>query len=291
MESTKTKVQDDNIRFHSFVTGTAILIVSQILAFFLAFQQKAYIEIEQITPPQITAELPLLYFFGATVIIGLILFLMPQRVLRLLLKLLFTFLFTWGIFIALGLSLPVFVAGIVAVAVSSFYLIIPKIWLHNLLMVVALASMATVFGILFVPWTIILLMLVISVYDVLVVRFGYMMWMVKRLSVSEVLPAFIIPMTKPGWNLSLRAVNLFDEEKEKEFSILGGGDIAFPLLLIVSVFFTSGFFGSIVVALFALLGLGAAYWVQQKQFKGKPTPALPPIALLSIVGFLVVYFT
>ena len=134
-------------------------------------------------------------------------------------------------------------------------------------------------------------MLVISVYDILAVRFGYMMWMVRRLSVSDILPAFIIPKTRTGWNLNLRAVRLFDEETEKEFSILGGGDVAFPLLLIVSVFFAHSFAESVVVAWFTLLGLSAAYWVQRKLLKGKPTPALPPISLLSTIGFIVIYFT
>jgi presenilin-like A22 family membrane protease len=77
-------------------------------------------------------------------------------------------------------------------------------------MVIALASIATVFGVLFAPFTVIVFVLVISAYDILAVRLGYMMWMVRRLSVSDILPAFVIPRTKAGWNLSLRAVRLFD---------------------------------------------------------------------------------
>jgi presenilin-like A22 family membrane protease len=41
---------------------------------------------------------------------------------------------------------------------------------------------------------------------------------------------------------------------------------------------------------FSLLGLAAAYWVQRKILKGRPTPALPPISLVSIIGYLIVYF-
>ena len=86
-------------------------------------------------------------------------------------------------------------------------------------------------------------------------------------------------------------MRLFEDKSEKEFSLLGGGDVGFPLLLVVSVFFAYGFARSLAVAGSALLGLAAAYWVQRKMLKGKPTPALPPISVLSIVGFLIVYLT
>jgi len=277
--------------FHPFIGGGLILAASQILAYFLAFREKAFLESSQIIPPEISVEIPLIYFFSAVAVIGLILFLVPRSALRLVLKILFVFLFAWGAFIALGLSLPVPAATAMSLGVASLYIFLPRIWLHNLLMVITLASIGTVFGVLFAPWTAILFMLVISVYDILAVRFGYMMWMVKRLSVSDTLPAFVIPKTRVSWNLGLKEARLFEDKAEKEFSILGGGDVGFPLLLIVSVFFAHGFARSLVVAGFALLGLAAAYWVQRKLLKGKPTPALPPISLLSIVGFLIAYLT
>ena len=282
---------EKKVSFHTFAGSGLILTVSQILAFFLAFQEKAFLESKQIIPPEISIGLPLIYFFVAVAAIGLVLFLVSQTVLKIVLRILFLLLFAWGIFVALGFSLPVPVAVGISVVAASLYFFILKIWLHNLLMVISLASIGTVFGVLFAPWTAVLLMLVISVYDILAVRFGYMMWMVRRLSISDTLPAFIIPKTVSGWNLDLREVRVFEDNSEKEFSLLGGGDIGFPLLLIVSVFFTHGFARSVVVGGFALLGLAAAYWVQRKMLKGKPTPALPPIFLLSVVGFLIAYLT
>jgi len=275
---------------HPFVGSGLILIISQVLVFFLAFQEMHFLESQQITPPEISVELPLIYFFVAVAVIGVILFLVPRLALKVVLKIIFLFLFGWGMFVALGFSLPVAAALGIAVVAALLWLFMPRIWLHNLLLVIALASMGTVFGVFFAPWTAILFMLVISVYDILAVRFGYMMWMVKRLSVSDTLPAFVIPKTISGWNMDMRKARIFDDESERDFSVLGGGDIGFPLLLIVSVFFAHGFTRSLVVAGFSLLGLAAAYWVQRKLLKGKPTPALPPISLLSIIGYLIVYF-
>jgi len=275
---------------HPFVGNGLILIVSQVLVFFLAFREKHFLESQQIIPPEISVELPLIYFFVAVAVVGIILFLVPRMALKVVLKIIFFFLFGWGMFVALGFSLPVAAALGIAVVAALLWLFMPRIWLHNLLLVIALASMGTVFGVFFAPWTAILFMLVISVYDILAVRFGYMMWMVKRLSVSDTLPAFVIPKTISRWNMDMRKARIFDDESERDFSVLGGGDIGFPLLLVVSVFFAHGFTRSLVVAGFSLLGLAAAYWVQRKLLKGKPTPALPPISLLSIIGYLIVYF-
>lgn len=284
-------VMEKKANVHPFVVSGSFLIVSQILLFYLAFQEKHFLESQQITPPKVSFELPLIYFFVAVAVVGVILILVPRIALKVVLKIIFLFLFGWGVFVALGFSLSVTVAVAMAVLAALLWLFIPRIWLHNLLMIITLASIGTVFGAFFAPWTAILFMVIISVYDVLAVRFGYMMWMVKRLSVSDTLPAFVIPKTISGWNMDLRKVRIFDDESEREFSVLGGGDVGFPLLLIVSVFFADGFARSLVVAGFSLLGLASAYWVQRKLLKGKPTPALPPISLLSIVGYLIVYFT
>lgn len=134
-------------------------------------------------------------------------------------------------------------------------------------------------------------MFALSVYDILAVRFGYMIWMAKRLSESNTLPAFIIPKGFSSWNLDLKRggfTSLMEgTSAEREFSILGGGDIGLPLLLIVSVFFTYGFTSALMVGVFALGGLISAYWIQLAVLKGKPLPALPPLSIASLIGFLI----
>jgi presenilin-like A22 family membrane protease len=277
-------------RAHPFIESGIILVISQVIVFSLAFQEKHFLESQEITPPEVSLGFPLIYFFVAVAVIGVILFVVPRLALKVLLKVIFFVLLGWGAFVALVFSLPMPAALAVAIMVALWWLFMPRIWLHNLLLVVALASMGTVFGVFLAPWTAILFMLVLSVYDILAVRFGYMMWMLKNLSVSDTLPAFIIPRTISGWNADVRKARILDDESERDFSVLGGGDIGFPLILIVSVFFAHGFTRSLVVGGFSLLGLLVAYWVQRKLFKGKPTPALPPISLLSIMGYLIVFF-
>ena len=281
-------------RLEPFLWGSLILITCQALTLYVAFQEKHFVETYQITPPQISLGLPVVYFFAVVVLLGAILLLVPVDKLRIAFRIMFTFLFAWGMFITLALSLPILPASLISIGGGLMWLFRPRVWLHNLLMIFTLASVGAVFGFLLSPWTAISFMLVISVYDVLAVRFGYMLWMAKRLSESGTLPAFVIPRRISAWNLNLKEEGfkkLFeDESAEREFSILGGGDIGFPLLLVVSVFFVYGFTSSIVVAAFSLLGLISAYLIQLFFLRGKPMPALPPITFASLIGFLIVYF-
>jgi len=115
--------------------------------------------------------------------------------------------------------------------------------------------------------------------------------MADRLSQITALPALIIPRNYADWNLNLKgreekviAVNPAD----REYSILGGGDIAFPCLLTASVCFARGLAPGAIIAVLGALGLVSVYVIQAKFLKGKPMAALPPIAAFTLVGLLII---
>jgi len=199
--------------------------------------------------------------------------------------------FAWGVFVITALILPASVAYPVAIIASIAWLFWARVWLHDLLLLITLAGTASVFGFLFSPWTFVIFMMIIAVYDVLAVRFGFMVWMADKLSESATLPAFIFPKQIRDWKLSLQNVRVGElkkkESAEREYAILGGGDIGFPLMLAVSVFFATNLASAVLVGVFALVGLMSAFLIQLLWLKGKPMPALPPIAFLSLVGFLI----
>ncbi len=278
-------------RLHPFYWGSLILIISQSITLPVASQVKDFLEKTKTSPPEVSLGIPLIYFFGAVIVLGLVLFLVPMSKLRVVFRIIFALLFSWGMFVVLGFSLPLIAASLISVGTAILWFFLPRVWLHDLLLVITLAGMGSVFGFLLSPWTAISFMLVISVYDILAVRFGFMMWMAKKLSQLETLPAFIIPKDIADWNLDLREIRLTEEEPpDRGFSLLGGGDIGFPILLIVTVFSAYGLVRSLSLAAFSLLGLAAVYWIQAVFLKGKPMPALPPITFSCLVGFLIVYF-
>jgi presenilin-like A22 family membrane protease len=250
----------------------------------------------QPTPAPWSALGPILIYFAAVIaVLGVVLFLVPVSMLRLILRALFAFLFAWGLFIVLIFWLPVLVTAAIAIGVGLIWFLIPRVWLHDAVFIVAMVGVGAVFGRFIPPWTSMVLLLILAVYDFLAVRFGYMVWMVKRLSDSNTLPAFVLPRLASDWNSNLKqsSVTRLVEEKpsEREFSILGGGDIGFPLLLVTSAYFAYGFTNAILVAGFSLAGLICAYWIQSAFLKGKPMPALPPIAVLSLIALLIIRFS
>ena len=167
----------------------------------------------------------------------------------------------------------------------------PRIWLQNMVMIAAMVSVGAVFGRMITPWTSMLLLMALAIYDFFAVRFGYMTWMANKLSDSNTLPAFIIPKTLAEWRNPMKEPALTTignvTSGERRYSILGGGDIGFPLLLVSSVYFANGIKSYILTALFTLIGLIAAYWIQSRFLKGKPMPALPPIAVAALIGLLI----
>ena len=234
----------------------------------------------------------LIYFFAVVIVMGIILFVIPMSALKYIMRLVFSLLFAWGVFIALVFWVPVAAAIAIAAVVGLAWLLAPRVWLHNIAMLLAMASMGAVFGRMISPWTAMALLAVIAVYDFFAVRFGYMLWMADKLSETVTLPAFFIPRFVSEWkgNLKGKRVAAIAEIKseDRDFSILGGGDIGFPILLVSSVYFGYGFNSALLVAGFALAGVIGAYWIQATFLKGKPIPALPPIATLSLIGILII---
>jgi presenilin-like A22 family membrane protease len=245
--------------------------------------------------PQYSLTAILVYFFSVVIVVGVILYFIPISKLKLILKIFFGIFYAWGIFVLLSLLLPFHLAYlpalIVAILAAGLWYFFSLVWLQNLLLIISLVSLGGVFGSLISPLTVILFLAAVSIYDIVAVSLGYMMWMARKLSEADTLPAFIMPKKITQWHLNLKGSTvqkLFDEaSSEREYSLLGGGDIGFPLIFVVSVNFHVGYNAALIVAGASLLGLILAYMIQIYILKGKPLPALPPISFMSIMGYLI----
>jgi presenilin-like A22 family membrane protease len=233
-----------------------------------------------------------IYFLAVTAGVALVLARIPLSALKLALRLLFSFLFAWGTFIAFVFWVPIAGAIGIAAAVAIVWFLIPRVWFHNLAMILALASLGAVFGHFITPWTIMAVMGALAIYDLLAVRFGFMLWLTGKLSRIGVLPALVIPKNPSRWGANLRQdaiANVIDQKPaERDYSLVGGGDITFPCLLTASVYFAQGLSTASIISTFTLLGLMLAYLIQAVSLKGKAVPALPPIAALALVGLLII---
>ena len=274
---------------HPAYWSVLILLLSQAVVFLVVPEVQTYLEETQIIVPEVSPVIPIVYFFVAVIVLGIVLFLIPVSRLKLAFKVLFSLLFVWGVFVNLTFYLPAVASAVIAFALTAVWFVKPRLWYHDLLLMFSLAALGVVFGSMLSPLTSLILMGVLSLYDILAVRFGYMMWIAKKLSHLDTLPAFIIPKDSSGWNTDLKKVKLLDEESsDRHFSLLGGGDIGFPLILMAAVHGVFGLPEALIIAACTLAGLLSVYAIQRLFFKGKAVAALPPITLACLAGYLII---
>jgi presenilin-like A22 family membrane protease len=307
---------EKSVKLNTVYLGLVLFVVAQILILLVApridpFLEDNNIEIptqpsapiswwpgEVTTPDGQIIDVPahsalgpiVIYILAAAAVLGLTLYKIPLKALRVLLRILFALLFCWGAFIATVFYVPLPAAVSIAIVFGTFWFLIPLVWLHNLVLILAVSSLGAVFGRFITPWTAMAIILALAIYDFLAVRFKFMLWMADRLSQINALPALIIPKKYSEWNFNLKKREKIVEVNpaEREYSILGGGDIAFPCLLTASIYFAQGLKPAATIAVLGLLGLVSVYVIQALILKGKPMPALPPIAAFTLVGLLII---
>lgn len=308
--------QKQRRRFHPAFWSLLVLILAQAVALTVSVREDPHLASLNIAPPASPPETVVfwpqnvtapsgevqqveayssvgpivIYFLAAVIVIGAALFLIPVSKLMLVFRFVFTLLFAWGAFILSFFFVPFWAAITVAAAVALGWFFIRRIWMHNLAMLLSMSALGAVFGRLISPWTAMLIVAVIAVYDFLAVRFGYMVWMTEKLSDSDNLPAFIIPHKLKDWGARLSQTNVKTlvetKPEERTESILGGGDIGFAVLVTCSVYFARTLNSALIVGIFTVIGLALAYIIQKYFLKGNAMPALPPIAVMCVIGLL-----
>lgn len=155
------------------------------------------------------------------------------------------------------------------------------ILLHNSLIVISVAGIGAVMGREFTPLTVASLLALFSVYDFIAVyKTKHMVKMAGEMIKTRAIMGLIIPFSFSDLLDSL-------EDKSKgEFMVLGGGDLAFPLFLTSAVTIHYGAGYALIISGFILLGLLGSFLLFTGQKEKEPIPALPPIALGSLVGYL-----
>lgn len=200
-----------------------------------------------------------------------------------------------AIFGGLGLYIPMlfkptlelqsmaFLATIVAIILIWRF---PFIILQNLALVVTVSSIALFFSKKLSNVNIISVLLIVALYDFIAVYITkHMVFMAKKASefgigLFLILPINIKDLFKIEKNLNLN-------ESPKKYMILGGGDLAFPLILVAGLL-NESFLKSFIVFLFALIGLLGSHLIFA--INKKPIPALPAIVLASTIGYIITRF-
>lgn len=164
--------------------------------------------------------------------------------------------------------------------------------IHNLTELLIYPGIAVVFVPLLNLWTIILLLIIISIYDMWAVwHTGFMQKMAKyQINELKLFGGFFVPYLNKKQRQMIKEARV-DKRKQKKtmkinLAILGGGDVVFPIITSGVVFRLWGLFPALIVTLFATLSL-IGLFVYAK--KGKFYPAMPFLTAGLFIGISVAY--
>ncbi len=207
--------------------------------------------------------------------------------------------FFFSVFLTITLSTGVFFIWYVA-AVIGFLLAILKMWkrnimVHNLTELLIYSGIAVLFAPLFEPLWVIVLLLIISVYDMFAVwKSKHMVKMAEFQIESDVFAGLSIPYKPQKIKHTVHKTHNSKQGTGQTTAILGGGDVAFPLIfaaVVMESLIKTGLFGPFVflkvliipivtaVVLFSLLVLGK---------KGRYYPAMPFLTAGCLVGYALI---
>ncbi|MBI2063733.1 MAG: hypothetical protein HYT65_01935 [Candidatus Yanofskybacteria bacterium] len=177
------------------------------------------------------------------------------------------------------------ISTILALAVTILFWFLRNVIMQNIAMVFTLAGIGAVLGLSLLPMTVIYILVLFSFYDIIsVYKTGHMIKLAQAMIESRAIFGFVIP--EPGHTVRRKIAGVTFGQG---FMILGSGDVIFPLLLSASIVRIS-VFQSMIVAVFAAAGLFLMHLIFSNQETRRPMAALPPIALMSIVGYLLTNF-
>jgi len=241
---------------------------------------------QKITIPQISFWNFILNFLLATLFILLIIKFVKFKIGRVIIfKILFVLTFFLGGATLLSLWLPDSISLILLAILIFWWLKWPSVLNQDILMIFGMAGVGSFLGLSITSEIIIFLLIIFSIYDFIAVyKTKHMVEMAKEMIESRAILALVIPPSIFGFKESLEKI-----QPGGKFLILGGGDIIFPLLFAVSLI-PYGILNSIIVAIFSLAGLFVGFYIFTHQKVRQPIPALPPIALFSIIGYLITKF-
>ncbi|MEM1535375.1 MAG: presenilin family intramembrane aspartyl protease [Candidatus Pacearchaeota archaeon] len=191
---------------------------------------------------------------------------------------------------SLYFSVAEIVAFFLAILLAFYKIYRNEVLVHNLTEIFIYPGIVTLFlPIVNLP-IVIGLLLIISIYDfVAVFRTKHMQKMAKfMLKDVKVFSGLMLPYISKKEKERLERIRLKRKRKARELKIkvnlavLGGGDIAFPMLLSAEALLSYGLLSSAFVIAFSTLAL---FFLLALGEKGKAYPAMPPLSVGGLIGF------
>lgn len=241
-------------------------------------------------PPEMKAQISLIsIIISFAIAIGIFLLLTRIRS-RIALKAWFTFV----VYITLAISLYAIIlkifpsldanalALVIAIPLTFFKAIKPNLVVHNLTELLVYPGLAAVFVPILQTWSIIVLLILISIYDIYAVwKSSIMVSLAKyQINTMKIFAGFFVPYMPKGMKIAKKGKG---KKIKVAVAILGGGDVAFPLIFAGVLYRASG----LIPALFIIAGATIALFLLfLYSRKGKFYPAMPFITAGCLLAWL-----
>jgi presenilin-like A22 family membrane protease len=163
--------------------------------------------------------------------------------------------------------------------------------IHNLTELVIYPSIAAVFAALLNFWTVLILLVLISVYDMWAVWHSGIMQKMAKYQINElkIFSGFFVPYISEKVRMSLKKLpksELKNKKVKANIAILGGGDVVFPIITSGVMLNQFGVWSAIFVVIGATLGLSyLLFFAEKKKFY----PAMPFITGGIFLGILAAF--
>ncbi len=249
-------------------------------------------------PPQgVTPQGTLFSIIFAMIIAVVLMFVLMKYKVELFLRLWFFFVVSIAIAITINAGIKGFLDYNTLLAIAfaiplAFYKVFQRnIIVHNLTELLIYPGIAAIFVPLLTIWTVVALLIIISIYDIYAVwHAGFMQKMAKyQITQLKFFAGFFVPYVGGNQREMLRRLSKKDLKKKKikvSVAILGGGDVVFPIILAGVVFNTMGLYAALIISLGATLALAGLFYLSKK---GKFYPAMPFISTGCLMALALAY--
>lgn len=240
-------------------------------------------------------------FIGAAVILGTLLLLLIIKFGKLSLWKVWYFLaITIALVVSLASFLPKAAAAVISIAVSFFRVFRPNVLAHNIAELFIYGGIAAIFVPIMNVSSASILLVMIAVYDFIAVfylkhmitlakfqtsnRIFAGLFVPKQLSVKSAFSPIAAASTETAESKLPQSQRLVKESYSDSgsYAIVGGGDVAFPLLFAGTLLPVFGFYKTLIIPAFAAAALLLLLAIGKK---GKFYPAMPFIAAGCFVGY------
>jgi len=189
-------------------------------------------------------------------------------------------------------------ALILAIILSLWKVFKPNPIVHNFSEIFVYAGLAAIFVPIFNIKSIIILLILISFYDMYAVwKSKHMITLAKSQAKAQVFAGLLIPYSMKKIKIKFITKKATKTTKKSKISkkkipikvrvaILGGGDIGFPLIFAGVVMKEIGLIPSLIIPFFTTLGLGLLFFYSKEK---KFYPAMPFISAACFIGLGFVY--